>query len=102
MAIYPANVHRGLHTLSERATEAFEGVRDKVARLLGVEDSGQIIFTRGTTEAINLVAQSWGRATLKPGDAIVLSELEHHSNLVPWQMLARERDVELKYVAADG
>ncbi len=99
MTLYPANVHRGLHTLSERATEAFEGVREKVARLLGVEDSGQIIFTRGTTEAINLVAQSWGRATLEPGDAIVLSELEHHSNLVPWQMLARERDVELKYVA---
>ncbi len=98
MTIYPASVHRGLHTLSERATEAFEGVRDKVARLLGVEDSGQIIFTRGTTEAINLVAQSWGRAELKPGDAIVLSELEHHSNLVPWQMLARELDVELKYV----
>jgi cysteine desulfurase / selenocysteine lyase len=98
MSIYPANVHRGLHTLSERATEAFEGARDKVARLLGVEDSGQIIFTRGTTEAINLVAQSWGRANLKPGDAIVLSELEHHSNLVPWQMLARERGVELKYV----
>jgi cysteine desulfurase / selenocysteine lyase len=98
MTIYPANVHRGLHTLSERATEAFEGVRDKTARLLGVEDSGQIIFTRGTTEAINLVAQSWGRAELKPGDAIVLSELEHHSNLVPWQMLARERGVELKYV----
>jgi len=98
MTIYPANVHRGLHTLSERATEAFEGARDKVARLLAVEDSGQIIFTRGTTEAINLVAQSWGRANLKPGDAVVLSELEHHSNLVPWQMLARERGVELKYV----
>ncbi len=98
MSIYPANVHRGLHTLSERATEAFEGVREKVAELLGVEDSGQIVFTRGTTEAINLVAQSWGRATLKPGDAIVLSDLEHHSNLVPWQMLAREREVELKYV----
>jgi cysteine desulfurase/selenocysteine lyase len=99
MSLYPANVHRGLHTLSERATEAFEGVRDKVAGLLGVEDSGQIVFTRGTTEAINLVAQSWGRTALKPGDAIVLSELEHHSNLVPWQMLARERGVELKYVA---
>ncbi len=98
MAIYPANVHRGLHTLSERATEAFEGARLKVARLLGVEDPEQIVFTRGTTEAINLVAQSWGRAELKPGDAIVLSELEHHSNLVPWQMLAREREVELKYV----
>ncbi len=98
MSIYPANVHRGLHTLSERATEAFEGVREKVAGLLGVEDSGQIVFTRGTTEAINLVAQSWGRATLKPGDAIVLSELEHHSNLVPWQILARELGVELKYL----
>ena len=98
MSIYPANVHRGLHTLSERATEAFEGVREKVGGLLGVEDSGQIVFTRGTTEAINLVAQSWGRATLKPGDAIVLSELEHHSNLVPWQILARELGVELKYV----
>ena len=97
MTIYPANVHRGLHTLSER-DGGLRGGQDKVARLLGVEDSGQIIFTRGTTEAINLVAQSWGRAELKPGDAIVLSELEHHSNLVPWQMLARERGVELKYV----
>ncbi len=98
MTDYPANVHRGLHTLSERATEAFEGVREKVAGLLGVEDSAQIIFTRGTTEAINLVAQSWGRASLKAGDAIVLSELEHHSNLVPWQMLASEKDLELKFV----
>ncbi|MFO0889817.1 MAG: cysteine desulfurase [Isosphaeraceae bacterium] len=95
---YPANVHRGLHTLSERATEAFEGAREKVAGLLGVEDSGQIVFTRGTTEAINLVAQSWGRSRLKPGDVILLSELEHHSNLVPWQMLAQERGVELRYM----
>ena len=84
-------MHRGLHTLSERATEAFEGARDKVARFLDVDDSAQIVFTRGTTEAINLVAQSWGRAHLQAGDAILLSELEHHSNLVPWQMLARER-----------
>ncbi len=97
MTEYPANVHRGLHTLSERATEAFEGVREKVAGLLGVADSGQIVFTRGTTEAINLVAQSWGRSVLKPGDAILLTELEHHSNLVPWQMLASERGVELKF-----
>jgi cysteine desulfurase/selenocysteine lyase len=99
LAIYPANVHRGLHTLSERATEAFEGTRETVARLLGVDDPGQIVFTRGTTEAINLVAQSWGRTHLKPGDAIVLSELEHHSNLVPWQMLAHDQGVELEYIA---
>jgi cysteine desulfurase/selenocysteine lyase len=98
MADYPANVHRGLHTLSERATEAFEGARDKVARFLGVEDSSQIVFTRGTTEAINLVAESWGRTALKPGDVILVSELEHHSNLVPWQMLARSRGVVLQYV----
>jgi cysteine desulfurase/selenocysteine lyase len=98
LAMYPANVHRGLHTLSERATEAFEGSRQKVARWLGVADEGQIVFTRGTTEAINLVAQSWGRTFLQPGDAIVLSELEHHSNLVPWQMLARERRLELRFI----
>jgi cysteine desulfurase/selenocysteine lyase len=96
---YPANVHRGLHTLSERATESFEGAREKVATLLGIADSAQIVFTRGTTEAINLVAQSWGRSALGPGDVIVLSELEHHSNLVPWQMLARERDIELRFVS---
>jgi cysteine desulfurase/selenocysteine lyase len=95
---YPANVHRGLHTLSERATEAFEGAREKVAGLLGVADSGQIVFTRSTTESINLVAQSWGRSALGQGDVIVLSELEHHSNLVPWQMLARERGIELRLV----
>ena len=98
MADYPANVHRGLHTLSERATEAFEGARERIARFLGVADSGQIVFTRGTTEAINLVAQSWGRSSLKPGDEIVLSELEHHSNLIPWQMLAHDRGVRLIFV----
>jgi cysteine desulfurase/selenocysteine lyase len=98
MADYPANVHRGLHTLSERATEAFEGARDKVARFVGVDDSSQIVFTRGTTEAINLVAESWGRMALSPGDVILVSELEHHSNLVPWQMLARSRGVVLQYV----
>jgi cysteine desulfurase/selenocysteine lyase len=99
LADYSANVHRGLHTLSERATEAYEGARDKVAGSLGVADSAQIVFTRGTTEAINLVAQSWGRSALGPGDVIVLSELEHHSNLVPWQMLAAERGIELRFVA---
>ena len=90
--------------MSERATEAFEGTRDKVARFLNIDDPGQIVFTRGTTESINLVAQSWGRTHLQPGDAILLSELEHHSNLVPWQMLARERGVELRFaeLTADG
>jgi cysteine desulfurase/selenocysteine lyase len=102
LAIYPANVHRGLHTLSERATEAFEGAREKVARWFGSDDAGQVIFTRGTTEAINLVAQSWGRSHLKRGDAIVLSDLEHHSNLVPWQMLARERGIELVFAELTG
>lgn len=98
MADYPANVHRGLHVLSERATEAFEGARLKVARHLGVDDPAQVIFTRGTTEAINLAARSWGRMVLKPGDAIVLSELEHHANIVPWQMIAAETGAVLRYV----
>ncbi len=98
MAEYPANVHRGLHVLSERATEAFEGARLKVARHLGVDDPAQVVFTRGTTEAINLAARSWGRMALKPGDAIVLSELEHHANIVPWQMIAAETGAVLRYV----
>jgi cysteine desulfurase/selenocysteine lyase len=102
LANYSANVHRGLHSLSERATEAFEGAREKVARFIGADDPAQIIFTRGTTEAINLVAQSWGRTVLKPGDEILLSELEHHSNLVPWQMLARTEGVVLKYIELTG
>lgn len=95
---YSGNVHRGLHVLSERATEAFEHAREKVARHLGVADAGQIIFTKGTTESINLAARSWGRLALQPGDVIVLSELEHHANLVPWQMIARERGATLRYV----
>jgi cysteine desulfurase/selenocysteine lyase len=98
LAEYPANVHRGLHALSERATEAFEDSREKIARFLGVGDSGQVVFTRGTTDAINLVAQSWGQTALQAGDEILLSELEHHANLVPWQMLARARGVVLKFV----
>src|SRR3954447_20777996 len=98
LAEYPANVHRGLHTLSERATEAFEGAREKIARFLGVEDSAQILFTRGTTDAINLVAQSWGQTSLEPGDEILVSELEHHANLVPWQMLARSHGVILRFI----
>lgn len=101
---YPANVHRGLHTLSERATEAYESVRQRVARFLGLPDSEQVIFTRGTTESVNLVAQTWGRSNLGAGDEIVLSLLEHHSNLVPWQMLAQEKGLALKFadIAEDG
>jgi cysteine desulfurase/selenocysteine lyase len=98
LANYSANVHRGLHSLSERATEAYEGAREKVARFLGADDPAQIVFTRGTTEAINLVAQSWGRTALNPGDVILVSELEHHSNLVPWQMRVRDAGAVLKYV----
>jgi len=98
LSSYSANVHRGLHVLSERATAAFEEAREKVARHLGVTDAAQIIFTKGTTESVNLVARSWGRLALQPGDAIVLSELEHHANLVPWQMIARERGATLRYV----
>jgi len=83
-----ANIHRGVHALSERATVAYEGVRERVARFLNAASSAEIVFTRGTTEAINLVAQSWGGSTLRPGDEILVTAMEHHSNLVPWQLLA--------------
>ena len=84
-----ANVHRGVHTLSERATAGYEQARQALAHFIGAESDSEIIFTRGTTEAINLVAGAWGPANLGPGDEILLSELEHHSNIVPWQLLAR-------------
>ena len=83
-----ANIHRGVYELAERATDAFEGARAKVARFVNAAEPAEIIWTRNTTEAINLVSFSWGLANLKPGDAILTTELEHHSNLVPWQMLA--------------
>ena len=92
-----ANVHRGLHELSGRATDAYEESRRKIARYLGATDQ-EIIFTRGTTEGINLVAQSWGRANLKAGDVILVTEMEHHSNLVPWQLLAAQTGATLKHV----
>jgi cysteine desulfurase/selenocysteine lyase len=103
-AEYPASVHRGLHTLSERATAAYESARGRVARFLGAADASEIVFTRGTTEAINLVAQAWGRTFLRPGDEILLTRLEHHSNLVPWQMLARDVGLALRFadLTADG
>ncbi|HET7088260.1 MAG TPA: cysteine desulfurase [Anaerolineae bacterium] len=97
-----ANVHRGVYTLSERATELYENARKKVARFIGAKSSREIIFTRNTTESINLVAQAWGRANLRPGDEILLTELEHHSNLVPWQLIARETGARIRYIPVDG
>lgn len=90
-----ANVHRGVHTLSERATASYEGARKKVAAFLGTDDTREIVFTRGTTEAINLVANTWGVENLKDGDEILITEMEHHSNIVPWQMLARRTGAKL-------
>jgi cysteine desulfurase/selenocysteine lyase len=91
-----ANVHRGLHYMSERTSESYEAVRDKVAALLNAESREEIVFTRNATEAINLVAYTYGRAILRPGDAIVVSEMEHHANIVPWQMLRDAHGVELR------
>jgi cysteine desulfurase / selenocysteine lyase len=96
-----SNVHRGAHELAARATDAYEGARAKVAALLGASSTQEIIFVRGTTEAINLVAQSYGRSVVGPGDEIVLTTLEHHSNIVPWQMLAKEKGASLKPVRID-
>lgn len=92
-----ANVHRGLHTLAEEATEAYESARAKVARFIGAEPQS-VVFTRNTTEAINLVAYAWGLTNLKEGDTIVLSEMEHHSNIVPWQLIASRTGAKLAYV----
>ncbi len=95
---YNANVHRGVHTLSEKATAEYEAVRDKVKKFLNAGSTKEIIFVRGATEAINLVAQSFGRNTLKSDDEVIISELEHHSNIVPWQMLCEQTGATLKYV----
>jgi cysteine desulfurase/selenocysteine lyase len=95
---YNANIHRGVHTLSEEATDAYEKSRAKLATFINAPDQKEVILTRNATEAINLVAQSWGRSNLVEGDEILLSPLEHHSNLVPWQMLAKEKGVHLKFV----
>jgi len=93
-----ANIHRGVHTLSQRATEAFEAARDRVRAFLNAADRKEIIFTRGTTESINLVAQSYARSVLQLGDEIVVSTMEHHSNIVPWQMVCRERGAVLRVI----
>jgi cysteine desulfurase / selenocysteine lyase len=93
-----ANIHRGVHTLAEEATEAYEGARQKIARFINAPSARQIIFTRNATEAINLFAFTWGRTFLQQGDVVILTELEHHANLVPWQMLAQERDIRLEFI----
>jgi len=97
-----ANVHRGIHELSNRATTAFEAARARTAKFINASSADEIIFTRGTTEGINLVAQSWGGKNLKPDDVILLTEMEHHSNLVPWQLLARRTGARLAYVPVTG
>lgn len=92
------NIHRGVHYLAERATAQYEEARAKVARFIQADKPREIIFTRNTTESINLVAQSWGRTFLQKGDLIILTEMEHHSNLVPWQMLAEEKALRLEFI----
>jgi cysteine desulfurase / selenocysteine lyase len=93
-----ANVHRGLHTLSSRATEAYEKARHRVAEYIGAASADEIIFTRGTTESINLMAQAWGGKFIRQGDVILLTVMEHHSNLVPWQLLAERTGARLRFV----
>jgi cysteine desulfurase/selenocysteine lyase len=93
-----ANIHRGIHVLAEEATAAYESAREKVAAFINAPSSEEIVFTGNTTESINLIAQTWGRVNLKPGDRILLSEMEHHSNLIPWQLLASERGLELDFI----
>ena len=97
-----ANVHRGIHELSNRSTEIYEGSRKRVAEYLNAANTKEIIFTRGTTESINLVAQSWGQSNLNAGDTILLTEMEHHSNLVPWQILAKRIGAKLEFIPVTG
>lgn len=98
---YNSNIHRGVHTLSERATAAFENARSKIQKFINAESRKEIIFTRGTTESINLVAQSYGRPLLQAGDEIIISEMEHHSNIVPWQFLCEQTGAVLRSVPID-
>ena len=94
---YNSNIHRGIYTIAEKATAAYEETRDKVAAFIGTEDRQSIVFTRGTTESINLVASSWGQ-NLKPGDEVLITEMEHHSNIIPWQLICEKTGASLKYI----
>jgi len=96
--VYSSNIHRGIYEIAERATGAYEGARASVARLINAPEAGEIVFVRNATEAINLVASSWGRRNIGRGDSIVLTEMEHHANLVPWQLLVQEKDGDLEFV----
>jgi cysteine desulfurase/selenocysteine lyase len=93
-----ANIHRGVHTLAEEATSLYEGARERIAKFINAASAREVIYTRNTTESINLVAYSWARANLKAGDLVILTEMEHHSNLVPWHMLQAERGIELEFI----
>ncbi len=97
-----ANVHRGAHELAQRGTSAYEGARKSVAEFIGAASASEIVFTRGTTESLNLVARALGGHELRPGDEIVLSQLEHHSNIVPWQMIAQERGAQIRFASVDA
>ncbi len=96
-----ANVHRGVHTLSEEATALYEGARGRIARFINAPSSKQVIFTRNATEAVNLVAYSWGLETLKPGDEVLITQMEHHANIVPWQLITQRTGATLRYVPID-
>lgn len=93
-----ANIHRGVHTLAEESTASYENARERIARFIGAKKAREVIYTRNTTESINLVAHSWGRKNLKAGDLVILTEMEHHSNLVPWHMLAAELGLRLEFI----
>jgi cysteine desulfurase / selenocysteine lyase len=98
---YNANIHRGVYAIAERATAEYEEARAKAARFVGAEDPAEVVFTRNITEALNLVAHSWGRRHVGPGDEILTTEMEHHSDLVPWQLLAQERGARLRHIPFD-
>jgi len=98
---YNANIHRAVYALAEEATNAYESTRDKVAKFINIKNREEIIFVRGTTEAINLVAYAWGRSHVEEGDIIVTTEYEHHSNIVPWQILVKEKGAKLEYICMD-
>ena len=97
-----ANIHRGVHTLAEEATGLYEAARLKVTRLINARHTSEVIYTRNTTESINLVAKTWAASNLKAGDLVILTEMEHHSNLVPWQMLAAEKQIQLEFIPVTG
>jgi cysteine desulfurase/selenocysteine lyase len=97
-ASYNANIHRGIYRIAEQATAAYEDARLRLSRFIGAASPRELVFTRNSTEALNLIAHAWGRANMKSGDALLLTEMEHHSNLVPWQLLAAERGIELRFI----